>query len=79
MNRPDEQAYVVSGMSCEHCERAVQEEVGQVPGVDRVEVSAATGRLVVSGTGTDPEAVIAAVDEAGYSAELSAGSADASA
>jgi len=61
--------YTVTGMSCEHCERAVTEEVGRVPGVDRVEVSAASGRLVVHGeAGPDDAAVLAAVDEAGYSA-----------
>lgn len=59
--------YTVTGMSCEHCERAVRQEVSQVPGVESVEVDAASGRLVVTGAGDDA-AVIAAVDEAGYAA-----------
>jgi len=62
--------YQVSGMSCGHCEAAVAEEVGALDGVASVEVSAATGRLVVtSSTVLDDAMVIAAVDEAGYSAE----------
>ena len=62
--------YQVSGMSCGHCESAVAEEVGALEGVDSVDVSAATGRLVISGvTVPDDAAVLAAVDEAGYSAE----------
>lgn len=61
--------YSVTGMSCGHCEAAVREEVGALTGVDELEVSATTGRLTVDGTGVDPAAVIAAVDEAGYSAE----------
>ena len=61
--------YQVTGMTCGHCEMSVREEVGEVPGVDSIEVSATTGRLVVTGDGTvDDAAVIAAVDEAGYSA-----------
>ena len=63
--------YQVTGMTCGHCEMSVREEVGQLPGVERIEVSAATGRLVVdtgSGAPADDAAVIAAVDEAGYSA-----------
>ena len=48
---------------------SVREEVGEVPGVDGIEVRATTGRLVVTGDGTvDDAAVLAAVDEAGYSA-----------
>ena len=62
--------YQVSGMSCGHCESAVAEEVSALDGVESVEVSAATGRLVVSGAALpDDAAVLAAVDEAGYVAQ----------
>jgi copper chaperone len=59
--------YTVTGMTCGHCESAVREEVGQVAGVESVEVSAETGVLTVSGD-VDDAAVLAAVDEAGYQA-----------
>ncbi|MDP3967129.1 MAG: heavy-metal-associated domain-containing protein [Nocardioides sp.] len=59
--------YTVTGMTCGHCEAAVREEVGQVAGVESVEVSADTGVLTVSGQ-VDDAAVLAAVDEAGYQA-----------
>jgi copper chaperone CopZ len=63
--------YRVSGMSCGHCEAAVQGEVAQIPGVDDVTVSAATGKLVVtSAQPIDADAVLGAVDEAGYEAVL---------
>jgi copper chaperone CopZ len=56
-------------MSCSHCEVAIRGEVGQVPGVDSIEVSAQTGRLVVTSTEpVDDDAILAAVDEAGYQA-----------
>ncbi|MFU0804321.1 MAG: Heavy-metal-associated domain-containing protein [Pseudoclavibacter caeni] len=59
--------YQVTGMSCAHCERAVREEVGRIPGVQHIDVSAKTGRLVVdSDAPLDRTAVRAAVDEAGY-------------
>jgi copper chaperone len=61
--------FQVTGMTCSHCEHAVSGEVGQIAGVDNVEVSAATGRLVI--TSSEPvadEQVLAAVDEAGYAA-----------
>jgi copper chaperone len=62
--------YQVSGMSCRHCEAAIQDEVGQIPGVSGVDVSARTGRLIVtSAAPIDAHAVLAAVDEAGYEAE----------
>ncbi|OBH67309.1 heavy metal transporter [Mycobacterium mantenii] len=63
--------YRVSGMSCGHCEAAVQAEVAQIPGVQDVTVSPATGRLVVtSAQPIDADAVLGAVDEAGYEAVL---------
>ena len=62
--------YHVTGMTCGHCEMSIREEVGEVAGVEDIEVSAQTGRLVVTGTGQiDDAQVRAAVEEAGYSAE----------
>lgn len=61
--------YQVTGMTCGHCEGSVRAEVSQLPGVTEVEVSAQTGRLTVTTEqSADDTAVIAAVDEAGYTA-----------
>lgn len=61
--------YQVTGMTCGHCERAVTQEVGHIPGVTAVEVSAVTGRLVVTSTSEVAEAeILTAVEEAGYEA-----------
>jgi copper chaperone len=61
--------YQVTGMTCGHCEMSVREEVSQIAGVDDIQVSAQTGRLVVSATQSVADSdVLAAVSEAGYSA-----------
>lgn len=61
--------YQVTGMTCQHCEMSVREEVEEIAGVQGIEVSAETGKLVVTSTGDlEDAAVLAAVDEAGYSA-----------
>ena len=61
------QDYVVAGMTCEHCVRAVTEEVRAVPGVLHVAVELDGGHLrVVSDEPLEFEQVAAAVDEAGY-------------
>lgn len=61
--------YQVTGMSCGHCESAIRAEVSEIAGVTGIEVSAQTGRLAVtSEQPVDEAAVIAAVDEAGYTA-----------
>lgn len=57
--------YDVKGMTCDHCVRAVTEEIGAVEGVASVDVNLAEGKAVVVGD-ADPEAVRAAVDEAGF-------------
>jgi copper chaperone CopZ len=48
---------------------SIREEVSRIPGVDEIQVSAPSGKLVVSSTNPlDDAAVLTAVDEAGYSA-----------
>jgi copper chaperone len=63
--------YLVTGMSCGHCEAAVRDEVNRIPGVHSVDVSANTGRLIVTSSAPiDEKTVIGAVDEVGYEAVL---------
>ena len=59
--------YQVTGMTCGHCELSIREEVSEISGVEDIQVSAQTGKLVVTGA-VDEAAVLAAVEEAGYSA-----------
>ena len=61
--------YQVTGMTCGHCEMSIREEVGEIAGVEDIQVSAQTGKLVVTASSDIDDAdVLAAVDEAGYSA-----------
>ena len=61
-------SYTVPGMTCGHCVAAVRGEVGQLDGVDAVEVDLDTKLVVVRGEGLDDGAIRAAIDEAGYEA-----------
>lgn len=59
--------YTVSGMTCEHCVRSVSEEIGELPGVQSVDVTLESGAVTVTSEAPlDPAAVRAAVEEAGY-------------
>jgi copper chaperone CopZ len=58
--------YRVTGMTCAHCVASVREEVGEIPGVAGVDVDLSSGLLTVDGAGVPPQAVRAAVAEAGY-------------
>ena len=61
--------YQVAGMTCGQCEASVRKEVAAVEGVQDAQVSAQTGRLVVTSVGpVDEAAVVDAVTAAGYSA-----------
>lgn len=63
--------YRVTGISCGHCEAAIRDEVGQIPGVSGVDVSKITGRLVVTSSAPiDEQLVLNGVDDAGYTAVL---------
>ena len=59
--------YKVTGMTCSHCVNAVTTELGNLAGVNRVDVDLGTGDVTVdSDAPLDGEAVRAAIDEAGY-------------
>ncbi|GAS97234.1 heavy metal transport/detoxification protein [Mycolicibacterium canariasense] len=61
--------YQITGMSCGHCEASVRTEIGRIAGVQNVDISAKTGKLSVSAQDPiDDAEILAAVDEAGYSA-----------
>ena len=60
----------IEGMTCNHCVGHVKEALAGVPGVQGpVEVSLALGEAKVQGS-ADPQALVAAVVEEGYTAEL---------
>jgi len=61
----------VEGMTCNHCVMAVKKALSRVPGVERAEVSLERGEALVEGN-ADPKALIRAVEEEGYRAEVAA-------
>ena len=61
--------YDVTGMSCAACSARVEKAVSQVPGVTSCAVSLLTNSMGVEGTAA-PQAVIAAVQAAGYGASV---------
>ena len=60
--------YSVPGISCSHCQHAIEAEVAKVAGVTHVHVDVDARTVQVEGDGTDA-AVRAAIDEAGYDIE----------
>ena len=67
--------YNVTGMSCAACSARVEKAVKKVPGVESCAVSLLTNSMGVEGT-ADPDAVIAAVTDAGYGASLKDGASE---
>ncbi|MBB5234347.1 CopZ family metallochaperone [Deinococcus budaensis] len=61
----------VNGMTCGHCETAVKNALKSVPGVQDVRVDLQGGMASVQGE-ADPQALIAAVTEEGYGAQVRA-------
>ena len=64
----------VTGMSCAACSARVEKAVSKVPGVTACSVSLLTNSMGVEGMAAD-DAVIAAVQEAGYGASIKGGKA----
>lgn len=64
--------YNVTGMSCAACSARVEKAVSGVEGVENCAVNLLTNSMGVEGTASD-EAIIAAVEKAGYGASLKTG------
>ena len=64
--------YNVTGMSCAACQARVEKAVSAVEGVESCAVSLLTNSMGVEGDAS-PEAIVAAVEKAGYGASLKAG------
>jgi copper chaperone len=62
---PETRTYSVPGISCGHCQAAIEGELAKVDAVDAVAVDLAAKTVTVTGTASD-DAVRAAIDEAGY-------------
>jgi copper chaperone len=58
--------YSVPGMTCDHCVKAVTQEVSAVSGVADVAVDLATKTVVVTGAELDDADLRAAIEEAGF-------------
>ena len=59
--------YRVQGMTCDHCARAVTEEVTKIEGVTDVAVDVGAGQVTVTSSQPLTDDVVRdAVDEAGY-------------
>ncbi len=67
------QQYTVTGMSCAACSARVEKAVSKVAGVSACSVSLLTNSMGVEGNASE-EAILAAVEQAGYHAEIKAAS-----
>lgn len=56
----------ISGMTCQHCQRAAQQALAGLPGVERVEVNLEAGEAYLWGN-PEREAIRAALEEEGLS------------
>ncbi len=57
----------VTGMTCEHCEKAVRTEISAIPGVSQVDIDLASGEVtIMAEPAPEMTALRAAVEEAGY-------------
>jgi copper chaperone CopZ len=59
----------VEGMSCEHCERTVEQALRDIPGVSAARADHEAAHVTVEGD-ADSDALVRAVEDAGYDASL---------
>ena len=74
-NKGERVELVVRGMTCGHCEMRVKKALSEVPGIQDAEASHEREQAIVTvkpGQAADVDALIAAVQAAGYEAEPAA-------
>lgn len=64
------QTYSITGMTCASCVFHVEKALSAVPGVEQAHVNLATETAEVKGGTLNPEALIRAVENAGYGASV---------
>jgi copper chaperone CopZ len=68
VDTPYRTTVTVAGMTCEHCVRAVTEELTGLDGVQTVDVTLSSGIVTLTSTrALDSSEIAEAVTEAGYS------------
>ncbi len=60
----EQHTFSVPGISCDHCKQAIESAVGEVAGVESVDVDVDAKTVAVTG-GAEP-AIVDAIDDAGY-------------
>jgi len=65
----ESKTYSVPGIHCDHCKAAITLELEAVGGVAAVEIDLETKLVTVRGEELDDDALVDAIDEAGYDAE----------
>ncbi|MEI8213854.1 MAG: heavy metal-associated domain-containing protein [Planctomycetota bacterium] len=59
----------VDGMTCSHCQRAVEQCIAELPGTHSVHVDLKNGRAIVVGE-VNEQTLLHAIENEGYSARL---------
>jgi copper chaperone CopZ len=67
MSAVETRSIMVTGMSCDHCARAIRSELSRLPGVTEVDVDVTAGRVRITAEPLpDHAALRGAIEEAGY-------------
>lgn len=65
---PETKTFHVQGMHCQHCQRAIEDMVGKLSGVDSIntDLQAGTVQVRYNAEQVDSEAIEGAISGAGY-------------
>jgi P-type Cu+ transporter len=72
----DRREFAIHGMTCASCAGRVERALSLVPGVVRAELNLATEKVSIEGTAFSPAAIIGAIRDTGYDADLLTGDAE---
>ena len=62
---PEPRAYIVPGVSCDHCKQAIETRLGDTDGVETAIVDVAAKTVTVAGSATD-DTIVEGIRSAGY-------------
>ena len=67
-NQDIDHAYIVKGMTCNHCKQTATEAIQSCDGVDNVEIDLDSGRANIYGKSLNETQIIESIKNVGFSA-----------
>ena len=66
-NLNNDNAYLITGMTCNHCKQTATEAIENCTGVEKVEIDLDSGKAYIQGSDINDDEIITSIKSVGFS------------